>query len=349
LVGQLPYEFGLRSLEALVDLNQGKTLTSDFSPTNIVAFNLIPLELPPVHVDQNLLGSLKVIGFTCFALVLLSAVSCMAWTLYFRKSAVVRAAQPFFLVMVAAGILIMSSTLVPLSFDDHGDPASMSTTRAVGICMSVPWLAFVGFTVTFSALFSKTWRVNRLFHAKVGHARIKVSVRDALAPFALLLSANIMVLICWTVLDPLTYVRQEDEGTDAWNRVISTYGGCRSVNVVPYLVPLTVINVSVVATACWQAFQARDIDSEFSEAMYIGLAVASLFQAFLTGIPVVIVVREWPQPYYIVLSLTIFLSCMAVLLLIFLPKVFLQRSYARGSEAEQTSRLRKVIRRSSQL
>jgi gamma-aminobutyric acid type B receptor len=260
---------------------------------------------------------------------------------------VVRAAQPFFLVMVAGGVLIMSSSLVPLSFDDGGELEPMSTTRSVGICMSVPWVAFTGFTVTFSALFSKTWRVNRLFHSNVRYARMQVSEKDVLAPFVVLLTGNIIALTCWTVLDPLTYVRQEHDGTDYWNRVISTYGACRCNNVFAYLVPLALINLSVVATACWQAWQARNIQSEFSEAKYIGLAMVSLFQAFLTGIPVVVVVRDMPRAYYVVLSLMIFVLCMAVLLLIFLPKMFIQRIYAGMSEAEQKRMVKRAIRGSS--
>jgi gamma-aminobutyric acid type B receptor len=197
--------------------------------------------------------------------------------------------------------------------------------------------------VIFSALFSKTWRVNRLFHAKVRHARIQVTEKDVLAPFAVLLTSNIVVLICWTVIDPLTYIRQEHDGTDYWNRVISTYGACRSDNAVAYLVPLAVINFSVIAIACYQAVQARNIESEFAEAKYIGLAVTSLFQAFVTGVPVVVVVRDMPKAYYLVLTLMIFLVCVAVLALIFIPKVLMERKYAGKSEREQKSMFRSKI------
>ena len=120
---------------------------------------------------------------------------------------IVKAAQsPFFLLMVCSGVLIMASSLIPLSFDDNGiiDPKSqiwdgvydmnttygegidvslvlqgdsiatattteeeeedddsanslyyLDTTYRIGICMSIPWLAFTGFTIAFCALFSK--------------------------------------------------------------------------------------------------------------------------------------------------------------------------------------------------
>jgi hypothetical protein len=99
--------------------------------------------------------------------------------------------------------------------------------------------------------------------------------------------------------------------------------------------------------SCWQAFHARNIVSEYSEARYIGLTVGSLCQAFLTGVPVVVVVREMPRAYYIVLSLTIFLLSMAVLGLIFCPKIMIQRLYLGKSPAEQSRILRQAVMRNS--
>ena len=107
-----------------------------------------------------------------------------------------------------------------------------------------------------------------------------------MAPFAVLFVCNVVVLICWTVIDPLRYERQLYIGTDFWNREIASYGACRSNNVAPFIVPLAIINIVSLAIACWQAYKARSIQSEFSEAKYIGLTVSSMFQAFLTGIPI---------------------------------------------------------------
>jgi competence protein ComGC len=103
----------------------------------------------------------------------------------------------------------------------------------------------------------------------------------------------------------------------------------------------------VLVIACYQAFQARGIKSEFSEATYIGLAVFSMSQAFLTGIPIVVVVREIPQAFYLVLTFLIFLLCTVILLLIFLPKIFKQRAYAGMSEADQRKSMALSVRKSS--
>jgi hypothetical protein len=95
------------------------------------------------------------------------------------------------------------------------------------------------------------------------------------------------------------------------------------------------VNFIVVLFACWQAIRARNIKSEFSESNYIALAVGSMSQVFLTGIPIVAMVREAPEVFYLVLTFLIFLLSMVVMLLIFLPKMLMQRKYSRLSKSEQ--------------
>ncbi|GAX15871.1 hypothetical protein FisN_2Lh399 [Fistulifera solaris] len=345
LIGQLPFEIGSKSIQVLYDTAMKRKAQQGIMSTNLVSYNLIPADLPPLNVDDNLIGNLVYIGYTCFVVIAFMVLVCVVWTIQHRKDLVVRAAQPFFLFMVAGGVLILACALIPLTFDDNGEPDSLTSRQAVTICMSVPWLVFTGFTVAFSALFSKTWRINRLFFSKVRMARMQVTEKDVLAPFVVLLTSNMIVLICWTAIDPLTYTRHENEGLDYWNRVISTYGVCKSDSALAFLSPLAVINLGVVAIACWQAYQARAIKSEFAEAKYIALAVFSLFQAFFTGVPVLIVVRNMPEAYYILLTMMIFILCMALLLLIFLPKIFIQKKYAGLSEEEQRKMLHDTIRK----
>jgi competence protein ComGC len=70
-------------------------------------------------------------------------------------------------------------------------------------------------------------------------------------------------------------------------------------------------------------------------------------QAFLTGIPIVALVREIPETFYLVLTLLIFILCMVILLLIFLPKVLMQRAYANMSAADRTKMMAASVRKSA--
>ena len=243
LVGQLPYEMGAEAAQVLYDIimtgeNQEPTVPGHplVVPTNLVAYNLIPLELPALDVEQNLLEGLRWVGVFFFIIISIAALGCIGWTLINRHSIVIRASQPFFLCMTAGGVILMAAALVPLSIDDKGYP--IEDTKATAICMSIPWLAFTGFTVMFSALFAKTWRVNKIFRTMARYKRTTVTEKDVLLPFLVLMSLNLIVLISWTIVDPLTYVRRFDEGTDYWNREIESRGSCQSEHAIAYLIPL---------------------------------------------------------------------------------------------------------------
>ena len=88
-------------------------------------------------------------------------------------------------------------------------------------------------------------------------------------PLVVLLVANITILICWTLIDPLVYKRFE---MMPW----STYGRCvgssNASNIL--LIIVGVLNAVVLFLALVQAWKARNISDEFSETKIVGSAVS---------------------------------------------------------------------------
>ena len=240
LIGQQTYDTGLLAAETLhTAVTKGwDAIRNNITRTRLISYNLVPDDLPPHQVDQHLLENLKYVGILCFCIVGVLSIYFIGWTVFNRSSRVIKASQPFFLVMIAFGVLTLASALIPLSFDDDGSSDMISDSKAVGICMSIPWLAFNGFAIIFSALFAKTWRVNKLFSLSKTGGRIQVSEKDVIAPAAVVIVLNNIVLILWTVLDPLTYERNFELGTDLWNRDLASKGFCQSENEAAYLIPL---------------------------------------------------------------------------------------------------------------
>jgi gamma-aminobutyric acid type B receptor len=171
---------GFMAMKTLHNHAEGGVVSQEIMGTNLLTHLEIPLVLSELRVNYNLIGNLHVVGYILFGLIACGALGFGVWTYRSRNVRVVKVAQPMFLIMVTLGVLRDGAL----------------------ICMSVPWLGFCGFTITFSALFSKTMRVNRIFHSQVPFGRIKVTIRDVMTPFVVLLSANIVVLTCWTVIDP---------------------------------------------------------------------------------------------------------------------------------------------------
>ena len=277
LAGQLPYDMGIKSIDVLWTLlhNPESQLADepggDFIGTNVVWHVHIPLNLPPVNIDLNRIGSLKYLGYALFTVVATTAVACAGWVYVKRNVRVVQVSQPNFLIMIVTGVIIMVSSILPLSMDDFDGGGMCPDGAEVGfadhcrvICMSIPWLASIGFTTVFAALYSKLRRVNRLFTRDSAFSRVRVSEKDVLKPFFVLLVINVTILICWTAIDPLTYQRQAHHSRDEWNRVISTYGICKSELTAPFLVPLIIVNLGVLIMATWQSYQTRNFQAEFA-------------------------------------------------------------------------------------
>jgi len=114
------------------------------------------------------------------------------------------------------------------------------------------------------------------------------------------------------------------------------------------MVPLAVINFGIMAIANWQAYEARVIQFEFSESKHIALAMGSFLQATLLGIPLLFVVRDSPQAYYLILTFLLFIIGMAILVVIFVPKMVFAEECRNMSDNVQTRLIRQSIHLSQQ-
>ena len=126
---------------------------------------------------------------------------------------------------------------------------------------------------------------------------------------------NFVVLLVWSLLEPLEWQRFQVNG-EAWN----TYGICVGPNQSIYYAVLGLLNVGALILALIQAWQARNISDEFSESKSVGLALYSWLQILLVGVPVLLLIdRHNAKARYFLLVALIFLVCMTMLLIIFIP------------------------------
>lgn len=117
-----------------------------------------PTALPPYIVDLNLIPKWALgVGLGFCAIMMVMSIGWGVWTYVNRKQRCVRVSQPFFLTMLCIGTLMIASAIIPASFQE---PMSLRTLNAG--CMLFPWLACLGFVTAFSALFTKSHRINKV-------------------------------------------------------------------------------------------------------------------------------------------------------------------------------------------
>jgi 7 transmembrane sweet-taste receptor of 3 GCPR len=244
------------------------------------AFDVFMRVIPSERLNQ--LGMFRILGFTLSGIVVSTAMFFCAWVLWNRELRIVKTMQPIFLVAICIGVCIMGLTIVPLSIDD-GIASDQGSDMA---CTAIPWLFSMGFTLSQSALFSKLWRINKLFNAPQIR-RMQVHEKDVIGPFAVLFTLNFSALLIFTLVDPLRFERVPMAGEE-WN----TYGKCTTSGAAgrSLLWVIVFINLCAMAFACYQAYLARNVSDEFSEGSKLGIVMFSWAQIMIVGIPVLFLI-----------------------------------------------------------
>jgi hypothetical protein len=150
-----------------------------------------------------------------------------------------------------------------------------------------------------------------------------------------ILLLDLAVLIPWTIIAPLEWTRTLRDSTDTFNRPVESYGSCTNEDALPFIIVILVLNVGLLLVANWWAYKSRNIETEYHESRYIGISMASVLQAWCMGVPILIVVWDNPSAKFFVEAGIVFVTALAVLLLIFVPKVLAIRSERIQREREE--------------
>jgi hypothetical protein len=118
-----------------------------------------PLSLPPVDAERDSVNiSVYGIIISLACVVMLSSLLFAVWAWRNRTNHVVRASQPEFLIVICVGVFLMASTAITIA----AESPPFSFKFADVSCMLTWWFFCTGFGLAFSALFAKTWRVNKV-------------------------------------------------------------------------------------------------------------------------------------------------------------------------------------------
>jgi hypothetical protein len=140
-----------------------------------------------------------------------------------------------------------------------------------------------------------------------------------------MVSINLVVMITWTLVSPLEWSRVNGEERDIFERLFQSYGTCESDDSVVFVVLIIVTNVIFLILGNWWNYVSRNIETEYGESRYIGISMAATLQAWGMGIPILVVVWDNPQARFFVESGIIFVTSLAFLATVYLPKMLALR------------------------
>ena len=267
---------------------------------------------------------IQVLGFCIMGLVWSAAFLFMGWCIYYKLDPVVIIGQFQFLIVICVGAVLSSSTIIPLSFQaDIGE----STWAATVACRAAPFLYTTGWVLEYSSLSAKTFRLYRLmgddFRRRTIHAR------DMYAVIAAPLILDFIIVLTWTLVDPLTYVRVPTGIVQQSNGLIilESAGRCESQKYPSWvwIVPLLILHLGLMVTTNVLLYQVRNVATRYQEQKHVGLASLLVLEVFLVGIPILFAVKDNPTASYFVFLGIILLNDLSILSCIFGPKVWYQK------------------------
>lgn len=266
----------------------------------------------------------KVVCRVLFGLNFATSICFLAWTVYYRKHPIVMLSQALFLELVVLGAIVSSLTIIPLTVDDETYPgneeANLEDIRreATIACNAAVWLYCIGFVLTFAPLFSKMWRVKKVFNRSL--RRVQVTNRELLKFIFGLLAVECSVLLIWTAAFPLQYDRKVIS-VDSFGSPLISSGGCVGEHSTYFIVILGIIHFSLLIYGNVLCYQCRTINNTIAETKWIGIAMVSNFQVLAIGVPVLLLLAEEPISNMFVRSAMIFLNDFSIQCLIFVPKI----------------------------
>jgi hypothetical protein len=284
-----------------------------------------PPILPRLKMDHNYIPtSFLVAGLALSGLMMLVSLGWICWTMVYKNRDVVKSSQPVFLVQLCSGTLLLSGSIIPMSFQEPTSKSGMDFS-----CMLAPWMYVIGYVIAFAALFSKSWRINKLFANGTQFRRIKVRVVDALFPLIILLTINVLLLTLWTIISPLRWERVFVESYDNFGRSRESYGICKTDDSLGSKVLISLIatvNILGLIFTNYQGYKTRNLPTSFDESFYVAVTNAALLESMILGFPVLYLVDDSPPSFFLVKAILISVVCLSILMPLFVPKHFRRNS-----------------------
>lgn len=283
-------------------------------------------------------------GYFCFSALALFCLYCAGWLWWHRTKWIVKASQPILLWGIITGVLIWSTSILLHGVQtEYGLPEEYAEEEDSYLlvnmaCRTAPWAYGVGFGLTFSMLLAKILRIKLIFeaaqnktkqskrnkkHQKNPTASISetkvVSFRKVSPIVILIFVVELSIIIGWRIIDPPHWERVVLVEVDGI--VLESYGRCTSDYYKYWYIVFGMFHLGCLFYAIVLCFKTRNIDSDFAESKCILISIALMLEMLLLLVPILYFVQTNPSVYYFVRTMSNFLQLLAVLGLLFVPKM----------------------------
>ncbi|KAK0083712.1 hypothetical protein PV325_008334 [Microctonus aethiopoides] len=265
------------------------------------------------------------LAVACFASIGMTlALSFLAFNLHFRRHKSIKLSSPRLNNMAAVGCALVYGAVILLGLDHATLPNNYFPT----ICTARVYLLSAGFSLAFGSMFTKTYRVHRIFtRSRSGVVKNKL-LQDTqlISLICVLLLIDGLVVTLWVTLDPMErYLRNltleinpQDRGVVYQPQVEV----CRSQHTNGWLASLYAYKGLLLIVGVYMAWETRHVKiPALNDSQYIGMSVYSV--VITSGIVVVLanLMSDRATLAFVTITTLILASTTATLALLFLPQL----------------------------
>ncbi|EGT43441.1 hypothetical protein CAEBREN_01118 [Caenorhabditis brenneri] len=265
----------------------------------------------------------------------------------YRNHRFIKMSSPNLNNIIIAGSICTFASVIMLGLDTR----IVSPDVFVWLCYMKTWTLCIGFTLSFGAMFSKTWRVHSIFtNIRMDRKAIKDSKLFLI--LGVLLFIDICVLVTWAFLSPFSYTVTELPHIPEDNIVIiPEVEKCHSSHSGVFQAILYVVKGILMILGCFLAWETRHVNvPALNDSKYIGTSVYCCVVMSVLGLSTSVILQERVNEMFSLASFFVIFSTTLTLCLVFVPKVIELARNPVGNEPRAYRRglMKSVVAKTSQ-
>ncbi|XP_074651672.1 uncharacterized protein LOC141906324 [Tubulanus polymorphus] len=253
------------------------------------------------------------------------AISFLSFNIFFRKLKYIKLSSPKLNNVAVIGCILVYKAVILLGFDDRNLYASTFPV----FCTARAFLFAAGFSLSFGAMFTKTYRVHQICsRAHSGLVKSKLlKDKQLLIIIGALLLVDTLVICVWCLVDPmhrqiLNFTR-EVSSYDPDVKFVPQMARCHSVHIDKWTGGFYAYKGLLLIFGVYMAWETRHVKiPALNDSQYIGMNVYNVVVTSVIVVALSNILSTEPTVAYNCVSAFIILSTSATLALLFIPKIY---------------------------
>ncbi|XP_052245676.1 gamma-aminobutyric acid type B receptor subunit 1-like [Dreissena polymorpha] len=277
--------------------------------------NLIPRDSTHnVHEEKIVPLPLYMSMCTMAGLGIITSVSFFVFNIVFRHNRIVKLSSPNINNVLLLGCFLCYVTVF----------IKTTQTNNASLCVARVFCFCLGFTLVFGSLFSKTWRVYRIFTNKQLR-RMNIKDYQLLVIIGIIVGVVVVVLVAWEIYAPheivikyidKSYTNGSDEIVHQFVRI------CFSKNSSYFTWSLYIVEGALLSFGAFLAWETRNVKIEaLNDSQQIGICLYNVVILSGVGLTLSLLLEDQVVPLYGVTSSCIILGTLVTELIVFIPKL----------------------------